>query len=360
MGPSVTLGPVDGRNTSFRLLDARTRQRIGFADGRRRFLAAHRLAAARPGNARAPQRAGGNVLSMVLKPSGGKLALRAPAAAASEALSVPCGDVDRTRGATPGLGAPVLRFKPAMAIEAEPLAREIHAVTTSEPDGPGAGNGAPSVRRRRRRQRRLEQDQRRFADRRAVRSRLADGGRRPHHDTCGASWLATGPELLAATGTVYLPPIGRNDPLLPELLALAFIGGLRRKGNVTTDPSLKLSPSGGGGPIPAVGGQPVTPISVVRGEPARYELEISGTCTFTIKRTFELITGADGSGDMSFRSLDVTLAQQPALPSTVTVESPPLTRPESQVAIQVLMLLEIGTLARVAVSTLQPVNLTDA
>ncbi len=33
---------------------------------------------------------------------------------------------------------------------------------------------------------------------------------------------------LRVDGALYLPPIGRDDPLFPELMALAFMGGLLR------------------------------------------------------------------------------------------------------------------------------------
>jgi hypothetical protein len=331
------------RNASFHLLDVAKLQPIKFADARRRLSRAQRRLARRLTVATEPEH-GDIAFKAELKPVGGKLALREvkPSAAQED---VACGEVDRTRGATKEPDTPVLQFKPAGEIETEPFARDIYAITTSAPTdavpqtalricGGAADDSDTSSRIGFGRQIN-------GAFQAAIR---IDGGGRLN--ILAAPGAPPDEPQLEVLDTVYLPPIGKNDPLLQDLLTLAFMGGLRRIGHVTTSSQLELKLS--------VGEDFSTP--VVRDASFAYQLKISGSGG-SIMRTIELITGPGGAGEMSFRALGVV---NPALPATVQVEIPRFSRAEGAVEIVVLMLVEIGNLKRVAVSNSLSVDLTDA
>jgi hypothetical protein len=101
----------------------------------------------------------------------------------------------------------------------------------------------------------------------------------------GAGGIRLGGASLEVTsgGTIYLPAIGAGDPLLPELVALAFTVGLPK-----TTSTLALTPPA---PVPA---------TVKRGQLFDYKVKLTGTAT--VKRTFEVIVGQEQT-DLAFRQI---------------------------------------------------------
>jgi hypothetical protein len=143
--------------------------------------------------------------------------------------------------------------------------------------------------------------------------------------------------VLRVQGTVYLPPIGAKDPLLPELLMLAYIGGLRRIGNVTSAATITLS-------------QPPSPSGIRRAPPAyRIDLAPPPGQGYTAKRTMELITGPDGKGDLTFRTLELPLASGTSA-SRDTIALPAAQLAARKLEVRVLMLVDVGGKVRVVVS----------
>jgi hypothetical protein len=349
-GKSATLVFGAGRMASFHPYDLAKRQPISFAAARRRLRPARRRVATLPmeavADAPVTAPAPAKSFSVELEPFGGKLLLKKPKRI-SEIQEIPCGDIDRTRDAVSEAEAPVLQFKPATDLEPDPRAREIHAVTTSK-----ATDAVPKT------ELRISGG---AADDSDTSSRVSfgaqisgqygpalrmDGGRRV--EILAAPAAPKGEPLLAVTDTVYLPPIGKKDPLLPDLLTLALIGGLRRIGNVTSAVTLTLSPKTG------------SAVSVKRGETLAYKMKILWTANFSIKRTLELITAAGGAGDMSFRAIEISIASGSGSSQTFDIEVPRFTRVETGVQVVVLMLVELGNHARVVVSPPLPVSVTDA
>jgi hypothetical protein len=146
--------------------------------------------------------------------------------------------------------------------------------------------------------------------------------------------------VLDVRGTVYLPPIDAKDPLLPDLLMLAYIGGLCRVGKFATAPDIVLEPW-----RPSDG-------STVTRPPSSYIVNIESMPGGDAQRLrmMELITDVGGNGEVSFRSLApppgaVSFEEKlPALPGD---------RPRQ---VTVLMLLQIGGDKRVAVSDPLPLQ----
>lgn len=343
--PSVELATGDGRGVLFELFDLTKRQPITFSAAHRRLVRARRRLAAEATDQEESESAPPASFSTELKPTGGKLVLHRLDGPSEVPEAVICGEIDRARPGNREAGTPVVQFKPANGIEADPLAREIHAVTTSQPtDAVPAtalrlsGGGA---------------DDSDTANRISIGGQInkqykpavsMDGGRRLR---IVATTKPPNEPLLDVRGTVYLPPIGRNDPMLPDLLALAFIGGLRRIGNITTNPKLELAPASG----PAA--------SVVRGQPLAYKLKISWASTFTLKRTFEIITGQNQQGATSLGAIYIEGIPAAGQTKTLTCTGSRFTRPESLVELQVLMLVKVGNLTRVSVSDRLLVNVQD-
>lgn len=248
----------------------------------------------------------------------------------------PC-DVARTRGADTESDLSGLLFRPTKQIDPDPLSREFHAVDTSKPTDLVsslelriAGGAA---------------DDSDAATRISIGTRAGgnyqsafrmDGGRRM------AIRALTGQEkgpVLAVKRTVHLPPIGAKDPLLPELLMLAYIGGLRRIGNVTSDVTVELSPPETAPGVSLLGMPPSYQI-VIRPSPGPYK----------IKRAMELVTGKNGKGDLTFRTLDLTSPPISVVTEHGNITMPHLGRAGSEIEVVVLLLVEVGQKARVAVS----------
>lgn len=306
---SVTLPFANVHTASVSLLDvldrARAPQPIRFADGRKRVrraldrLHAHALAVGTPEPA-------------------------APAVAFSMQLS-----------ATGGLlAADAVLLRPAAKLDAEPLFREIHAVVTSKDADPVPKtelhiSGG-------------EADDSDASGRVSVGARTTKGYLAAlRMDGSGRLRVLSGPDvdtpepLLEVTGTTYLPPIGKNDPMLPDLLTLAFVAGQFQIGNVATHPKLELSKN--------------------TTDDGIYDLKITNqqATAYTIKRTLELIFGDESAGpaDMSVRALDEITAPNGANQSTTKkIPVPGLAPPHRKIRIAVLMLVESGNKTRVLAS----------
>jgi hypothetical protein len=298
---SVSLPFKGVGQASVSLLDANNARPIGFADARKRVRVAHKDA-------------DGVTFALDITRTGGQLALDNKA---------------------------ILR--PAAQLDADPLMREIHAVITSAPAdvalktelriSGGAADDTDSSRRIS------------FGAQTAdgyVPSMTLDG--RGRIGILASEVPAPGQEvpLLNVAGTVYLPPIGKSDPLLPDLVTLAYLSGLVQIGNIATNPKLQINPGTG------------SPASL-------YDLVVTRAGgNFTIKHVVELITGISSNADMSFRTLGtIDMPAAAAGASTTTHVTPPGLPPSSgrSVLVQALMLVEIGGKARVAISNSQPITL---
>ena len=273
-----------------------------------------------------------NQFSIELKPFGGALVIRRPE---SPQLDVPvagCGEVERFRNESDELGGGVVQFKPGSEIAADPIAREIQAVTTSQPTERVprselriSGGGADDS----------------DALGRVTIGAQVSGAWTPAMRMNGRRGLTMpiGPDSqLALKGTVYLPAIGKNDLLLPDLMAKAFVRGLRQMGRLATQVTLEL-----------IG----VPASIVRGEDLKYTLKITlgGNQVADVKRCLELISGTTGNKSVAIRTI-------PELPAQITPTNSPFTlavnykrfrHRASNVRIEVELLVSIAGLPLVAV-----------
>lgn len=320
----------DGQLGAVRLIDANKGTRISFAKGRKRIQ----------GDADAT-----TPFSAQVAPLDAKLVLKSVPHAAADTVAGPC-DIARTRSGRAESDLNALLFRPATEIVADPLAREIHAVDTTRPGDLAPGSALRIVG--------GAADDTDAAARVSIGARIKaeyhpalrmDGGRR-----IAIRRLPGQPDkpVLKVERTVYLPPIGAKDPLLPEMLVLAYMGGLRRIGNVDTSIKITLS-------------LPVTPQpgSGVLATPPAYHIDIQpppGT-PYTVKHMMELITGADGKGDLTFRSITLPPASGNLGAGVGEIAVPELGRIDDRVAVTVLMLVEIRQKVRVVVSNLQVVPL---
>lgn len=311
---SVALAFGAGRMGSVELLD--TRHGVTpFSVGRQRL--SRGLKRVSTGGDPAPADDAAIAFSVLVKPLDAKLLLGASSAVATEPLP-----------------SRVLVFKPAADPKADPLTRELQAVVSSKPAdslpatelriGGGADDDTDTSTR-------LSLGARDAAGGYIAGLRM-DGGRRlTIPDRTGKADRA----LLVGKQTIYLPPIGPKDPLVPDLMLLAYLNGLWRAGNVTTSVKLELSSK-----VVDVG-------TVTRFE---YDLVISPTSGFDIKRTFELISSQSGRGDLSFRSLEVARSTTNVAKQTVHQTIADFRRSERQVHVVVVMLVEIAGHARLVVS----------
>lgn len=300
---SATMMFADGRVGNVSLFDAASGQPVSFANGRRKMRA----------------RAGeGMPFAATLEALDARLILKNIPADAAPADD-PC-DVRRARGGDDEAHASALLFRPVAETQPAPLARAIYAAGAALRITGGEGDDSDA------------------ATRASIGAHIGgdyhaavsmDGARRldiaaaPGQDPDGA---------LKVQGTVYLPPIGPKDPLLPELLTLAHIGGLRRIGNVTSAVTITLSHS----------------------PPLAYRITLAPAPGdgYTVKRTMELIMGADGKGDLTFRTLELPSASD-------TIPLPATRQAARKLEVTVLMLVEIGDKARVAISNALPFNLDN-
>lgn len=280
--------------------------------------------------------------SLELKPGGAALALR-ERDDQGETIAVGCDDVSRVRASVRQLGTPVVQFRPAAEIEADPNTREIHAAVTSP-----ATAIVPHVALR------VSGGEMDDSDKSG---RLAAGGRRngdwvPALQIDGSrgvaildsSASADPANLLQVSGTVYLPPIGKKDPLLTELMALAFMTGLRQRQNL---PGVSVAVTLGALNPPA---------TIVRGQTLDYEMTFTFSGSLTVQRVVEVVIGTSGTGDMTLRTI-------PGIEPTTTdkdfdVEIVNFTHSASVVALQVHVLARKGSQTGVIVS--EPVAIAVA
>lgn len=283
-----------GRPGSVELLDTRTREIAPFSAGRKLLKA---------GAAGSGQR---STFSLIAAPLDATL------------------EVDR-----------VVSFKPAAEPAVDPLAREARAVVVSAPEdnvqaaelriSGGAHDDTDTVTR-------VSLGARDKVTGDYVTGLRMDGARRlTIPDRTGAGTRA----LLVGKKAIYLPPIGPKDPLLPDLMMLAYLNGLWRAGNVTTVVTVTLT-------TPAV-----NTFNAVR---FAYDLRVMSPVAFVIKRSFELVSSQRGRGDLSFRPLVIANPGTNPAPALQPQTIDDFRRAEHDVHVVVVMLVEIGGRARLVVS----------
>lgn len=275
--------------------------------------------------------------SVDLNPTGGTLTLMR-ADRHVEQTAIACGDVDRSRADAGEDGAPVVQFRPAAAYADVATAREIYAVTTSAPTDlvprtelrmsggaedktdvgirwcagawrPVAGPPSPAF----------------------IRRVQMDGARRIDILSDDAASAA-----LDVKRTVYLPAIGKDDPLMPEMMAMAFIAGLRQLGRVATSTSVTLSAPGGA-------------TSVTRGSTLKYDAQIHYPNEHVLRRSIETIRGTAGTGDLAFRSM-TEIVLPAGTSKTFNIEVKNFRHSARAVDIQVVLLVTESNTPRLAIS----------
>jgi hypothetical protein len=335
---SATVLFGEARSAAFDLIDATHFAPVPLADVRR--LARRRRHEADEAPVVSAQR-----FSAVLKPAGGELVVRHGLRRADETAAPACGDIARSRAAAGAPGTPVVQFRPAAAIDADPLAREIHAVTTSLGSDPvpktelRVSGGAED-----------ESDASArlaigaWADNNGTTewmpSLRMDGGRRVA--ILARPGSPTTDPLLEVDDTVYLPPIGRKDPLLPDLMAMAFMAGLRQIGRIAPAGVVTLALND-------------LPDPIVRGATLTYKLTVGWTAGLEVKRCLEIITGTAGSGEMAFRTLTGLSSAQ----ATYTITTDKFTHHARKVRIEIQMLVSKNDVTRVALCTSGDIDVQD-
>jgi hypothetical protein len=314
-----------------------------------------------PGGAKPPAEPAVEEVSTELSPSGGRVVMERVRGSSDAPPVVECGDVDRARPAARTADLPVLQFVPAKdakEIKSDPLAREVYAVTTSAPSDPvprtelrlsgGAEDESDASSRLSIGFRGLDADGDLTVWIPALRM---DGGRRI--DLLSGTGAAISDALLRVEDTVYLPPIGKDDPLLPDLMAMAFISGLRQIGAsllATTATLTHVTP-----PAPP----PNQLASIVRGGRLKYDLDVAYLANTQLKRCLEIITGIGGSGDLTFRTvLGITLPNGQAS-QKLSIDTPSFIHPASRVRVQIQMLVKRGTANGVVVSNALEFDVVD-
>jgi len=293
----------------------------------------------RPRPARARAVAETVAFSVEAAPAGGRLSMQKADTTSRPVAPPACGDVDRTRADGAGRGTPVIQFLPAVDIVPNPLSREVHAVTTSKP--------ADLIPKTELRISGGAEDESDTSSRVSVGAAAGasgkwlpvlqmDGGRRL--ELLAVEGAPRTSPILAVTGTVYLPPIGKKDPLLPDLLSLAFISGLRQIGKISPDVTLTLAN---------------LPLRIVRGGVLTYKVRARWSGPVQVKRCFELITGTSGYGDMAFRT--ITGIDLPGVGNNsereFTIEFPNFTHAADRVRIEIQMLVARDNTTTVAMVT---------
>jgi hypothetical protein len=329
-GKTASLAFERFSTASASLLDSTKASRLTFGNARRKFLRMMKRSAAVRDVADGAHAEDGLAFSMQLGRAGGRLSLIA-ADLTADATAIPCGDVARTRGAlgVPSTGMALLR--PAEQIDADPLLREIHAVVTAAPTDPVpktelhiSGGGADDSDASGRLSVGVQ------AGSGYVAALRMDGAKRIR---LLAGPQVTGPQpLLAVERTVYLPAIGKKDPLLTDLMALAYMSGLFQIGNVYA--AFKIELHG----------------DTTNGSTYNVTVTSPGGIAFTIKRTLELIIGKDGPADMSVRALVEIPPGATSVTAQTKVSVPGLAPSGRKVIILILMLVESGNATRVAYS----------
>lgn len=233
----------------------------------------------------------------------------------------PC-DVNRARDGNGKAQASAIRFEPAIDAQPDPQTRAIYAAGTTLLITGGEGDDSDAS---------MRVSVGGHIDGEYHAALSMDGARRLNIRAAPGQ----APDgMLSVTGSVYLPSIGPKDPLLPELLMLAYIGGLRRVGNLTNHVTVTLSH---------------LPAPQAQGAPLAYRIALSKQPGdgYTLKRAMELITAPDGRGDLSFRTLELP---PPAEVAQDTIALPAGRQTASKFEVRLLMLVEIDDKPRVAVS----------
>ena len=165
--------------------------------------------------------------SIELAPYDGRLRLERPNAVAPAIAALTCGDIERYRQ-DQDAESPVVQWRPGVEVVPDPNTRELHALTVSPSEA--------SVPRTALRISGGKDDPTDSSSRLAIGTRAADGtwvGAVQMDGGRGLQLLGDeADESLRVEGALYLSPIGRDDPLFPELMALAFMGGLHQSGAV--------------------------------------------------------------------------------------------------------------------------------
>ena len=265
-----------------------------------------------------------SAFSIELPPFGGQLSLKRPAAFAAPVATPACGDLDRF-WRDQEREAPVVQWRPGSDLAADPNARELHAATVSPADAvvprtalriSGGGEDTSD------------------ASSRVAIGAIDGGAWMPALQMNGGRGLQIlgkkGEPALRVDGALYLPPIGRDDPLFPELMALAFMGGLFQSGATVTTLTVTL--------------ESVAPNPLKRGATFGYDLKIDYTGTKPrLQRCIEVISGfTAGRADVVFRPVQVTL---PPTDGTVPIPVSTFRHRADSVEIRVLLLLKQGTTA---------------
>jgi hypothetical protein len=184
-------------------------------------------------------------------------------------------------------------------------------------------------------------------------ARVSLGGRRPDGFTAALRVDGAGDVSLHApvevTGTVYLAPIGKKDPLLQELLPLAFIAGLRRVGKFL--PGASVSVGLGAAPVGPMARARAVP-SLRRGDTLVYHFSYTGAAGDEVKHCLEIVAGVEGSRAVIVR----TLPHAEPLPATEDVRVPRFTHAARRVQLQLQLLVARGGKSGVVVS--EPVEFT--
>jgi hypothetical protein len=351
-GPlSVNLPFGETRSASFNLLDATRLMPVAMIEVPRRPRRQEQPpdGPQQPQPEEPPPRLLAKSISVELKPTGGKLTLRSVKPPSEVPPPTGC-EIDRFRAEAGESGTPVVQFRPADEIKADPLAREIHAVVTSKPSDPvpqtelrlSGGNEDDSDA-----SSRLTIGA--WVDKTWTPALRMDGGRRLEI-LAGPGRASKLDQLLRVEDTVYLPPIGKKDPLLPDLMAMAFISGLRKIGRVAAGVTLDLQP----------------PAKLIRGGPLTYKLSVNWTGAIQLKRCLEIITGTASTGDMAFRTLTLVDSSSKLVdftsatsPQTFTIGPDQFTHPATKVRIEIQMLVSKGNVTSVAVGTSPEIDVVN-
>lgn len=284
------------------------------------------------------------VFDDVMRAGGGLLMMKRPERAPVEKASS-CETITRERAFEGADTTTAVEFRPAASIADTPSAREVYAVTTSAPDAPFAettlrlSGGAE--------------------DKTDVSTRLSigrspnsgttdwvpslrmDGGRR-----LGILAAKAADPALDVEGTLYLPPIGKDDPHLPDMMTMAFMAGLRQVGRVagqTFDAAVAVT-SGG---------------SITRGGTLKYSLTLKHPASAVLRRAVEFTTGVQGTSDLTFRSLpdaDAKFTNDPPDVTQVSIEN--FTHSARRILLQVVLLVVESNVPRLVISNAAPVDIT--
>jgi hypothetical protein len=324
----------------FALRDLRSASALSYAVAKRR-LAGHLSRITTPLIARVSHEppVPPTAFEIALAPNGASLSLEALDAEAAATPANCCDDVARTRPGSGPAGTPALSFLPAAGIVPDAAQREASAVVTSKPTDPllvtelHFNGGA-------------EDDSDTTSRLAIVSSGSGDPVRALSVDGSGQVRISSGDDSvpLTVSGSVHLAAIGKNDPVIPDMLALAYMSGLGQMGRAEL--SLLHSPTVG----------VITPNPAVPGQDYRYSVAVPTYATGDLKRCFELII-ADDSGETSFRSLDDIVAAGGQAAGQTFPEKIPNYRPSAtNLTLFVVLLMYQGSAARVMVSNGLPIS----